>query len=484
MKRQGIFRRVFAMFLFFTCLIVGLLWFLQAHFYGDFYQQQKLKQMRSYGAEIRTRMATEGMTEALANEMEEMAALMSGRIRILDYWGNTRFQAGNSVAFTRMVGFPVEAWERALKGEIIPYQVVGHLGQMSELALLYPIDNYILLLQTPMESIEAAVSISQQFSLYILLVALLIALILALVFSRTISRPLIKLNDVAREMAQLNFNVRWQESRQDEIGQLGESFNFLTDQLREAFGNLQAELQKEKNLDKMRKQFVGQVSHELQTPIALIRAYTEALQDGIPQDQEETEAYYEIIQEEANRISVMVKDLLDLSQLESGTFKVNIQAFNLEELLESTLSKFQLLATEKGITLRVVGLDTPLEVMGDEYRIEQVLNNLLDNAVKYVVPNGLIEVRVQQPLEDRIQISIFNEGDPISPEEQEVIWESFHKGGDRPGTGLGLAIVKNVLELHGSSFGVVNEDKGVCFYFDLAKVKKDPTFDISSLDQL
>lgn len=470
MKKNSIFIKLFTLFLLFTLMIMGVLWIMQTNFYGEFYQKRKIKQMEDYSAKINTKIESEGFTEELLSDMEEMAALMSGRIRVMDYWGSTLYQAGNLAGFSSMMGYPREAWETALEGQVVSYKMTGHMGRMSELALLYPTDSYILSLQTPLEPIEESVSISRQFSIYILLVAAILALLMAGIFSRTISKPLVKLNSVAGEMARLNFDVRWEEDRKDEIGELGQTFNFLTDQLRTAFENLKQELIQEKNLDKMRKQFVGRVSHEMQTPIALIRGYTEALQDNMANNEEEKEAYYEIIQEETNKISTMVKDLLDLSQLESGNFKVIIDEFDLGERIDHILSKFQLMKRKKNLKFKVVGVDSDLYVMGDEYRIEQVLNNLIHNAVKYCSPGAVVRVEVKD-LGEKVWVGVFNEGAPIPEKDIKYIWESFYKGEERPGTGLGLAIVKNVLELHHSTFGVENEENGVLFYFDLEKTK-------------
>lgn len=468
MKKNSIFIRLLILFLLLTLLIMAMFWVMQSYFYAGFYQNQKINQMKETSQTIHTRIMEEGVTTELLNDMEKMAALMSGRIRILDYWGNTLYQAGSLLSFSTISGLPRDAWTRVLNGEVVTYKLTGHLGQMSELALLYPYESYILLLQTPLQSIEESISITQQFAIYIIGAALPLSLLLAWIFSKTISKPLVKLNKVASEMARLNFEVRWEEDRTDEIGELGNTFNFLTDQLKKAFDELKQELWKEKNLDKMRKQFVGRVSHEMQTPIALIRGYTEALQDGMGQNPEETASYYEIIQEETHKMSTMVKDLLDLSQLESGNFKVKIDYFDLTELIDRTVQKFQLMDRDKGLTLEIKNGEEPLAVMGDEYRIEQVMNNLLHNGVKYCRDKGLVRVEVKEKGQ-RIWVGVFNEGKPIREEDLDKIWESFYKGEERPGTGLGLAIVKNVLELHQSHFGVKNLENGVLFYFDLPK---------------
>jgi len=340
---------------------------------------------------------------------------------------------------------------------------------MDFLSVLVPIENQIYLFQTPLQPIEEAVAISQKFTLYLLFFAFVVALILSWFFSKTITNPLIYLNELARQMGELNFNVKWKESRNDEIGELGETLNFLTEKLKNTIEVLEEELQKEKIIDKMRKQFIARVSHELQTPISLIRGYTEALQDGMAIDKNEEKEYFSIIEGETEKMSGLIKDLLDLGQLESGSFKINIESFDIFSMINQNISKFELLYKGKKLRFEVTKETDYYDAIGDSYRIEQVLTNLLQNAVNHCNTNGLINAKIQED-ESRLKVSIYNEGEQISEEDKVAIWESFYKTKEeKRGTGLGLAIVKNVLELHGSEYGIKNEKSGVTFFFTLNK---------------
>ncbi|WP_026478098.1 sensor histidine kinase [Alkaliphilus transvaalensis] len=469
--KKTIFSKLFILFIAFSFAIVGLLWFLQANFFTDFYEGQKINQMKLYVEEIEDQIKKEGFSYGTQENINDVASILNGSIRIMDARGRLVYQTGTIMGITRVQAVPGEIWERVYRGEGIIYKLPGDMRRLDTLALIRPIDNhnYYIILQTPIQPIEEAISIAQQFNLYILMGGLILAMILSLVFSKTITSPLIKLNKVVREMGDLNFDSQWDDPRQDEIGQLGETFNFLSNELKITFNELQEELNKEKNLDKMRKQFVARVSHELQTPIALIQGYTEALQDGVATNEEEKEEYYHIIEEEIDRMSTMVKDLLDLSQLESGNFKVDVELFEIAILIDRLLFKFDVLVKEKSIHLQIKGDLGETTVLGDEYRIEQVLSNLIQNAISHTGNEGKIEISLKD-LGERIWIGVFNEGPAIKEDDLSYIWESFYKEKDKKiGTGLGLAIVRSVLELHGSQYGVENVEGGVLFFFDIKK---------------
>jgi len=174
-----------------------------------------------------------------------------------------------------------------------------------------------------------------------------------------------------------------------------------------------------------------------------------------------------------NKMSSMVRDLLDLSQLESGNFKVKMEEFEISALIENVISKFKLLYRENQIQFHITFDEEEYNVIGDEYRIEQVISNLIQNAVNHCKPYGNIEVKINGK-GDSVLIEIFNEGDPIDEGDMPHIWESFYKTqAKKAGTGLGLAIVKGVLELHNSKFGVLNTPTGVSFFFQLDRTSKN-----------
>lgn len=445
-----------------------MLWMVQVKLLPQYYQQEKVKILEDYAKEVEKAIGKDEWNDTSREVLEDVSARINGRIAILDREGNMLYHEGMMGQF-RGTRIPSEEWQTVLSGKTASYQASGTRGNLEFLVVVAPGEQYIYLIQIHFQTIEEAIAIARGFYIYLLGIGLIVALLLAAFFSRKLINPLVKLNDIAKEMAEFNFKVKWEEDRQDEIGQLGETLNFLTDRLQSTIGELEKELAKEKNLEKMRKEFVSRVSHELQTPISVISGYIEALQDGIATSEEEQEAYFKIIEMETHKMSRLVREMLDLGQLESGTFKVNIEGFNYGDLINKTLCKFEIMKKEKDLIVEIKGNGYNCMVLGDEHRIEQVLTNLLQNAVNHTNHGGHIKI-ITKNEGTKVWTGIYNDGERIAQEEIPYIWESFYKGEkEKGGTGLGLAIVKNVLELHGSSYGVENTDKGVCFYFDIKK---------------
>ncbi len=467
MRKNTLFTKLFLIFIGFSLILVGMLWFLQTNFLPGFYERNKINQMQRLGLELSHIIEDKGLEGAAEEYIEEILPAINGRITVYDSGGRTLYIQG-IMGFHRGVKIPTDLWRQVLAGNSVVYRIPGVMGREDALSVMLPIKNGVVLIQSPLQSIENTVEVTKDFFVYLFFAALLMAMLLAGIFSGMITKPLVKLNNTAKEMTSLNFDLKWDDDRGDEIGELGRTLNFLMDKLKRTFDELQLELQKEKNLEKMRKQFVARVSHELQTPISLIRGYVEAIQDGIASTEEEKREYFVTIEEEIDKVSAMVKDLLDLSQLESGNFKVRMESFEITALVQRTVERFKLLAKKEAVAeFNIIGDDRALQVLADEYRIQQVLVNLLQNAVKNTDIGGKIEITIEEQ-QSKIRIGIFNEGENIKEEELKYIWESFYKGKEHhKGVGLGLAIVKNVLELHGSRFGVENRKNGVEFYFDL-----------------
>ncbi len=294
-----------------------------------------------------------------------------------------------------------------------------------------------------------------------------------------VTKPLLELNDSASKMADLDFSKKCNINREDEIGNLADTLNFLSENLnksltslKDANYKLEEDIEKERRLEKMRKEFVAAVSHELKTPISLIGGYAEGLKDDIFEG-EEKDYYIDVIIDESKKMANLVADMLDLSQLESGNFKLVKEEFYIDELLKTTIKKFAAVFNDKNIKFDINFIENT-KVHADWSRMEQVITNFITNAIRHTNEDGSIMVNIEQQ-EDRVLISIENTGENISEDEIDKIWDNFYKIDKARtrklgGTGIGLAIVKNILMLHGSEYGVKNTDKGVKFYFTLKKV--------------
>lgn len=322
--------------------------------------------------------------------------------------------------------------------------------------------------------INEAASVIKEFYLYFLTGAVLLILLLSFIYTNMISKPLVRMNKAAKKMSNLDFTEKCIEKRDDEIGSLSKTLNFLSEnldnsltQLRESNRKLQEDYEKEKQLLKARKDFVSSVSHDLKTPIALIEGYAEGLKDGIV-DEADKEYYLDVIMDESKNMSKLITDMIDLSHLESGFYSLDKESFLIDKLLLNILKKYSKNFEDKNITLEKNIIEN-VSVYADSSRIEQVIKNLLNNAIYHAKDPNII--RVSLSLEnDYCMIGIKNTGDEIEDDIKERLWDTFFrkdKSRNRQlqNAGLGLSIVKNIIDLHEGKYGFSNTGDGVLFYF-------------------
>lgn len=340
-------------------------------------------------------------------------------------------------------------------------------------------DSDYLLLRCPLDSIRSNVNISNQFIFYIGILILGVGIILVWFFSRRISEPLLELAELSKKMAKLEFNAKYTRGGTDEIGILGESFNTMSDELEEKISELktanyelQKDIQKKEQMETMRTEFIGNVSHELKTPIALIQGYAEGLKDGISDDPESMEFYCDVIIDEANKMNRMVKNLLTLNQLELGKDDTQFERLDITGLILGVVQSLDIVAKQKEADIRI-GTHDPVYVWSDEFKVEQVVRNYISNALNHLDEKRVIDIRIEDT-GDKIRVSVFNTGEPIPEEDIGHIWEKFYKVDkartrEYGGNGIGLSIVKAIMESFHQNYGVKNFDNGVQFWFELDK---------------
>lgn len=338
--------------------------------------------------------------------------------------------------------------------------------------------NFILI-RTPIQGIKDNVHISNTFITYIGIVTLIIGIIAAFVLSSYISKPIKQLSNIAERMSELDFDIKYDGKDKGEIGLLGKSMNNMSQKLEENISQLktanlelQRDIDKKEKLEKMRTDFLSNVSHELKTPIALIQGYAEGLKEGITDDPESMDFYCSVIMDEAAKMNNMVKRLLTLNQIEFGEDELVMERFDINELVKSVVSANELRATQKNLSITYDILDTPLYVWADEYKVEEVVTNYLSNAINHCCNENIIKIKVGHIDKDNVRVSVFNTGNNIPEADIEHIWEKFYKVDkartrEYGGNGIGLSIVKAIVESMGKTCGVNNLSDGVEFWFDL-----------------
>ena len=306
-----------------------------------------------------------------------------------------------------------------------------------------------------------------------------IFLILAVDFlmNRFITKPVDTLVQAAEKMTDLDFSSPCTVMTNDEFGKLAASLNLMAEnlqktlkELEEANRQLEKDVEQERRLLAERKELVDSLSHEMKTPLGIIRAYAEGLQDE--SDEAKKQKYSEIIISETERMNNLIIALLDLSALETGAARLSPERFDFVAFLETVAGRLLIDAPDSCFELQYELPDHKVYVYADKVRMEQVLDNLLVNAKKNVRPGGILKLCLIEE-NGSLHFSVYDQGCTIPEENLEKIWTKFYRDSNSKysGSGLGLAIVAQILSMQGLSYGVENLSDGVRFYFSISTVK-------------
>jgi signal transduction histidine kinase len=310
----------------------------------------------------------------------------------------------------------------------------------------------------------------KDYIVYIFIVLIILIIFVSAAASYVVAKPVIKINKTAAKIAALDFTEKCEINNDDEIGNLAKTINYLSDNLKSNLERLQKDLDLQKELDHLRKEFIAAITHEFKTPITLIKGYTESIIDNVAEGEEREDALNTIIGETEN-MDKLVRDLLDLSKLEAVGYKLNISVFCIDELLEKISKKYEKVITERNIRLVKNFERHNILVSGDFFRIEQVISNFINNAAENTPAEKAITISLKEK-SGAVIISVHNQGKNIEESELDRIWEKFYRieksrNKKLGGTGLGLSISKSILDLHKSDYGVRNTNEGVEFFFSL-----------------
>ncbi|MDO4283835.1 MAG: HAMP domain-containing sensor histidine kinase [Eubacteriales bacterium] len=335
----------------------------------------------------------------------------------------------------------------------------------------------LFLIRAALESIRNSVTITNRFLLYTGMAAALCGTAVALWIAGRLTRPIREMAVISDRMKHLDFNAKYSGKGKNELGELGANINELSEALEETISELKTannelrqDIEKKEQIDEMRKEFLSNVSHELKTPIALIQGYAEGLQDCINDDAESREFYCSVIIDESAKMNNMVKKLMTLNQLEFGNETVTMERFDIVDVIRNYLSSAALLAQKQEVTVRMEQ-EAPVYVWADEFFAEEVFTNYYSNALHHVSGDKVVDIRFEQK-ENCVRISVFNTGRPIPAESLPHLWEKFYKVDkartrEYGGSGIGLSIVKAIMDTLHQSYGVINYDNGVEFWFEL-----------------
>lgn len=321
--------------------------------------------------------------------------------------------------------------------------------------VLYDGRQATVVLYHTMDQLHMVLRINRNQLLVLSVILTLIAAMTAALLSRHFVKPIHIIKSTVNRLANGELTATPGLSLNDELGQLSDSVEALGQALQ--------------RVDILRKEVIANVSHELRSPLALIRGYAEMVQDINWKDDEKRNKNLDLIIQEAGRMSEMVSDIMDYSQLQAGYIQLKKDWYNLYEIIESEVVHCEQGAAEYGISLQLKSVSNDIPVMVDAVKICQVMRNLLNNAINHTADGGMISV-VIETMNNKIRVSVINLGEPIPEEDRAIIWERYqrsqHHGGRKKGTGIGLSIVSTFLTAHGMLYGLDCEDGSTTFWFE------------------
>lgn len=484
--KHSLKKQMSVIFIGLIAFIVVMIFIVNSSFLERYYQKNKETELMNFYTEVENALidaniSESGVQETLGYTAEKMnvsAMVAEGNIIIFQ-----TAREDNNMLMIRLAGYLFEKNQKegVLLAQGDNYEIRKVRDRMSQSDYMemwgYVDDNHSFIIRTPLESIKESATLANQFLIYLGIVAILISIILVQFFAKRITDPILKLAELSKRMANLDFDAKYVSTGEDEIGQLGENFNIMSEtlkntitELKNANVKLKQDIAQKEKLEDMRSEFLGNVSHELKTPIALIQGYAEGLKEGINEDPESREFYCDVIMDEANKMNQMVKNLLTLNQLEFGQDDTLFERFDLTALICGVVQSCEILVQQAEAKISFVETE-PVFVWADEFKTEQVIRNYVTNAIHHVDNEKRIEIKVIRN-NDIVRISVFNSGTPIPEEDLDKLWDKFYKVDkahtrEYGGNGIGLSIVRAIMESFHQQYGVQNYDNGVEFWFEL-----------------
>ncbi|MBR2559810.1 MAG: HAMP domain-containing protein [Firmicutes bacterium] len=473
--------RLWAYFILFAVIIVVLIWALQILFLDQYYEDMKLKEADQLAKVLVQEYQQSDSLLAFAERLNDVSSGSDSYIRVEtgdgrvlltpEYNGYSQMSLYNTQ--TAYLRFKLQTSEASSYSEITPssnntrilsYACYLYQSTDSDIPEINNAKSSILYMYTPLYPVRSTVEILRKQLVYITVIALLLAFSMAFYMSTRISKPIKDITQSAAEMGRGNYGVQFKGGKYSEIRELAET---LTDASREL----------EKS-DMYQKDLMANVSHDLKTPLTMIRSYAEMIRDLSGDIPEKREQHLSVIIDEADRLNRLVDDMLTISRMQQKNIVLERADFDIVETARSLLDSYDILAEQEGYEFIFDGEDEPVFVNGDKAKIKQVFSNLINNAVKYCGEDKVIIVSVKRDGK-KVRCEVTDHGEGIAPDEINHVWERYYKSSThhvRPtsGSGLGLSIVREILTLHKAEYGVDSElGEGSTFWFELEQVKKN-----------
>jgi len=463
--RKSLRSKLWSYFIFFTASIMLILWLLQIVFLNSYYESMKTNEIKKIGnslvleygkKDFEDLLYSTSLTEGIAIQILDQNGSLVYPLDIFDILRQPRLDYELFAEFLVNLyksddNFVIyQRQDSRLRNPVIVYGAILDNSQGS---------NYFLYINSVLQPIDSTVSVLKNQLIIITIISFCLAMILSYIIAIRLTGPIVKITKSAESLAKGDYNVKFEKGDYTEIDNLADTLNYTTKEL--------------SRTEELRRDLIANVSHDLKTPLTLIKSYGEMIRDISGNNEEKRNYHIKTIIDEADRLSLMVNDMLDLSKAQTGLENLELKEFDIRETTITVLRRFSYFADNQGFRFTLNSKGSTI-VIGEESKIEQVIYNLISNAVNYSDKEKEIVINIKEESQF-ITFEVIDKGIGIPEDQLDSIWDRYYKVGKAhkraiTGTGIGLSIVKQILIAHKADFGVESElGKGSKFYFKLIK---------------
>ncbi len=444
----------------FSVAILLLFWLCQTIFSVIFYERIQVKTMSNISNRI---------YESSKSELDEVLEdiVYNNNVCIKYVMDNGLAKEYNTKGFGCLLGrndTNISAYMEELKDSKEEIKAIKLIDpEYDSKALLYGIKrgNGYIYVFTMLEDINTTTMMMRGQLVYLVFIAIVLAVLIAFFISKRITKPIEEITDKAKRLADGEYDVKFNKNGITEIDDLADALNYVGSEIGKT--------------DEFRRDLMANVSHDLKTPLTMIKAYSEMVRDISYKNKKKREEHLDIIIAETDRLNVLVNDILTLSKLQANAEVLNIEEFDLDKEINNILKRYQIIKETENYIINYEGVSNAI-VRADRVKINQVIYNLINNAINYTGDDKTVNIRLIDK-GNVYRIEVEDHGKGIDRADIEHIWDKYYKQEKNHkrnvvGTGLGLSIVKNTLLIHGFKYGVNSEKKkGSTFYFEVDKTK-------------
>lgn len=452
MKINSLNNKIIKYFIFFVVVIFAVLWLLQVIFLQSMYKFMIESEIAKVGNAIKENIDDEDVLDKIAFKNSFNIMILSERGELV-YGSNS-----DKRPFYIDLNHAISNLKQS-NTDYATYTINITKMQSGIVVYVTEKDSKYIIVSTNLEPISATSKVISNILLYVTIITTILAVIISTIISKKISRPIEKITGRAKEFGTGNYDVTFDSNTEYlEINELAETLNYSALELGKT--------------DKLRKELIANVSHDIKTPLTIIKAYSEMIKDLSGDVKEKREEHLDVIINQADLLTKLTDDMMDLSKYETGTIAIELKNYDLKEQIESVVKGFECFS-QLNFKASFDDNITNFKVTADEIKINQVINNLVSNAINYAGDDNTIYINVKDIAKDFFRVEVKDNG--VGMEDTTHIFDRYYKSNDKfrksgYGTGLGLSIVKNILQLHKFNFGVESEKgKGTTFYFDIQK---------------